>query len=72
MASPIDLTSKLLSFIEEDANQWELAANNCKALLDHLPEKDQATMGLNVAAYLERAALHREFVAEIKSEIGRS
>jgi len=70
--SPIDLTSKLLSFLEEDACHWELAAKTCKALIDHLPERDRAMMSLNVAVYLERAALHREFVAELSSEIERS
>ena len=72
LKSPIDLTSKLLSFIEEDANQWQLAANNCEAFLDHLPEKQAAVMGRNVGAYRARAAAHREFVAELKSEIGRT
>jgi hypothetical protein len=60
-------TMELLSFIEEDAKRWDDAANHCEMIASKLPPDHRASLELQCAVYRERAKMHRDIVAKLKT-----
>jgi hypothetical protein len=61
-------TMELLSFTEEDAKRWDDAANHCEMIAAKLPPDHRASLELQCAVYRERAKMHRDIVAKIKTD----
>jgi hypothetical protein len=62
-----DHVTELLSFIEEDAKRWDDAANHCETIAAKLPPDHRASLALQCAVYRERAKMHRDIVAKMRS-----
>lgn len=59
--------TELLSFIEEDSKRWDDAANHCEIIAAKLPPDHRASLELQCAVYRERAKMHRDIVAKLKT-----
>jgi hypothetical protein len=68
--SPTELLRMLLPFLEEDGEHWERVADECEKFASKLSKQDKAKMNLNSAIYRERAEMHQNLVARIKSVLG--
>ena len=60
-------TEQLLSFTEEDAKRWDDAANHCERIAANLPLEHRAALELQCAVYRERAKMHRDLVAKLRT-----
>jgi hypothetical protein len=67
--SPTELL-RMLPFLEEDGKHWERVADECEKFASKLSNQDKAKMNLNSAIYRERAQMHQNLVARIKSVLG--
>jgi len=67
---PVDSLARLILLVEEDSHHWEHAADSCEDFIERLSQHDRVKMALNCATYRERAAILRNFVADIKNQLG--